>query len=110
MHCAIETGGFEHELHAILGDEPLPASTPHTLTTFAALHEDLERIRHRGFATDDEEHELGVACVATPILDAAGTPLAAISVSGPTPRMQDTAALAALLRTHATDVSTALAA
>ena len=21
MHCAIETGGFEHELHAILGDE-----------------------------------------------------------------------------------------
>jgi hypothetical protein len=21
MHCAIETGGFEHELHAILGEE-----------------------------------------------------------------------------------------
>ena len=20
MHCAIETGGFEHELHAILGE------------------------------------------------------------------------------------------
>jgi hypothetical protein len=21
MHCPIETGGFEHEVHAILGDE-----------------------------------------------------------------------------------------
>ena len=25
MHCSIETGGFEHELHAILGDAPLHA-------------------------------------------------------------------------------------
>ena len=88
--------------------EPLPASTPRTLTTLAALMEDLAEIRRRGYATDDEEHELGVACVATPVLDATGLPLAAISVSGPTPRMQDTAGLAELLRGHAADVSAAL--
>ena len=70
--------------------------------------EDLAEIRRRGYATDDEEHELGVACVATPVLDATGLPLAAISVSGPTPRMTDTAGLAELLRGHAADVSAAL--
>ena len=67
--------------------------------------EDLARIRRRGYATDDEEHELGVACVATPVLDATGLPLAAISVSGPTPRMRDTARTwRDLLRGHAEQV------
>jgi IclR family acetate operon transcriptional repressor len=79
-----------------------PASTPHTLTTLAALQEELARIRRRGYATDDEEHELGVACVAVPVLDGSETAVAAISVSGPAPRINaDTAGLAALLRGHA---------
>ena len=96
------------DVEALLGEGPLPASTPRTLTTTEALLEDLARIRRRGYATDDEEHELGVACVATPVLDASGLPLAAISVSGPTPRMADTAGLAELLRGHAEQVTEAL--
>jgi IclR family acetate operon transcriptional repressor len=80
----------------------LPASTPRTLTTLAALQEDLAQVRNRGYATDDEEHELGVACVAVPVFDRAGTAVAAISVSGPAPRINaDKAGLAALLRGHA---------
>ena len=87
----------------------LPASTPRTLTTLDALREDLARIRQRGYATDDEEHELGVACVAVPILDRAESAVAAISVSGPAPRVNaDTAGLAALLRGHADQVAEAL--
>jgi len=96
------------DVEALLGEGPLPASTPRTLTTVTALLEDLTEIRRRGYATDDEEHELGVACVATPVLDATGLPLAAISVSGPTPRMRDTASLAELLRGHAEQVTEAL--
>jgi IclR family acetate operon transcriptional repressor len=96
------------DVEALLGEGPLPASTPRTLTTLGALQEDLAKIRRRGYATDDEEHELGVACVATPILDRGGLPLAAISVSGPTPRMSDAAALAALLREHAAELATEL--
>ncbi len=63
-----------------------------------------------GAGTDNEEHELGVACVATPILDRTGVPLAAISISGPTPRIlhADTADLAGVLREHADAVSAAL--
>jgi len=96
------------DIDALLGDAPLPASTPHTLTSMAALQDDLAMIRRRGYATDNEEHELGVACVATPILDHGGLPLAAISVSGPTPRMTDAAELAALLREHATELAAEL--
>ena len=76
----------------------------------AALQEDLAKIRRRGYSTDNEEHELGVGCVATPILDRAGAPLAAISVSGPTTRIlhADTADIAGLLREHAEQVAAAL--
>lgn len=92
----------------LLDGAPLVPSTPHTLTTLEALQEDLKRIRKRGYATDNEEHELGVACVATPILDDTGVPVAAISVSGPTPRMTDTSRLAGLLRGHAEQVANEL--
>src|SRR3954468_10480857 len=98
------------DIEALLGDAPLPASTPKTFTSLPALQEDLVRIRRRGYSTDNEEHELGVACVATPILDHAGAPLAAISASGPTPRIlhADTADMAGILREHAQEVSAAL--
>jgi IclR family acetate operon transcriptional repressor len=89
------------DVAALLEGAPLAPSTPHTITTLPALQDDLAKIRRRGYATDNEEHELGVACVATPILDHAGLPLAAISVSGPTPRMRETAQIADLLRGHA---------
>ena len=51
-----------------------------------------------------------MACVATPILDRAGAPLAAISVSGPITRIlhNETPDLAGLLREHAEQVAAAL--
>ena len=42
---------------------------------------ELARIRSRGYALDDEEHELGIACVAAPILSGSGRVLGAISVT-----------------------------
>ena len=77
------------DVATLLDGAPLAPSTPRTLTTLAALQEDLAKIRRRGYATDNEEHELGVACVATPVLDH-GPPIAAISVSGPISRMTPT--------------------
>jgi IclR family acetate operon transcriptional repressor len=98
------------DVAALLGAAPLAASTPRTLTTLDALQEDLARIRRRGYSTDNEEHELGVGCVATPILDRTGSVLAAISVSGPTTRIlhADTADTAGLLREHAEQVAASL--
>jgi IclR family acetate operon transcriptional repressor len=90
--------------------EPLERLTPQTLVTVDALREDFERIRRRGYAIDNEEHEEGVGCVACPVFDHTGAPVAAMSVSGPSARIlhADTADLAALIRRHAADTSATL--
>jgi DNA-binding IclR family transcriptional regulator len=98
------------DVAALLGAAPLARPTRHTITTLDGLHEEFARIRRRGFATDNEEHEEGVACVGTPVFDHRGLAIAALSVSGPTSRIlnADTADLGALLREHAESVSTRL--
>ena len=69
----------------------LPALTPKTIRTAAALFAELEVARERGWALDDEEGCPGMRCVASPVFNAAGYPIAGVSVSGPTARLTDTA-------------------
>ncbi|MDR1798706.1 MAG: IclR family transcriptional regulator [Bifidobacteriaceae bacterium] len=61
--------------------------TPTTLVTPASLLEDLALVRSRGFAIDNEERELGVACVAAPVTDHRGEVVAAVSVAAPRVRL-----------------------
>ncbi|MBT9332401.1 IclR family transcriptional regulator [Paracidobacterium acidisoli] len=61
----------------------LEKMTKKTLITREALMQEIARTRRRGYAVDDEEREEGVRCVAVAISDAAGNPVAAISISGP---------------------------
>ncbi len=65
----------------------LEAFTPNTLADREALLADLERIRRRGYAIDDEEKNLGMRCIAAPVFDVHAEPVAGISVSGPSSRM-----------------------
>jgi len=61
--------------------------TPNTLCTVDDLHRDLQAIRHRGYAIDDQESEIGINCVAFPIyLTSTSVPAGAVSVSGLTYR------------------------
>lgn len=62
----------------------LPARTPRTLTTPAALRRELATVSDRGYAADREEGNVGISCVAAPVFGPLGEVVAAISVTGPT--------------------------
>jgi IclR family KDG regulon transcriptional repressor len=68
-------------------DAPLMACTAKTITSSAWLREELETIRQRGYALDDEEYEAGIRAVSAPIRDIDGNVIAALSMPGPTNRM-----------------------
>ncbi len=57
------------------------AYTKNTLTTPEALEEELEIINRRGFSFDNEEHEQGIICVASPILTQNGVVLGGLSIT-----------------------------
>jgi DNA-binding IclR family transcriptional regulator len=78
---------LEAEAEQILGACRMEARTRNTFTSVDALKQELERIRNRGYAIDDEEIEDGIRCIAAPIVDAAHRAVAAISVSGPSSRI-----------------------
>ncbi|HVB70504.1 MAG TPA: IclR family transcriptional regulator [Acidimicrobiales bacterium] len=61
---------------------PLTSFTPNTITTAAALHAELARVRADGYALDREEHEEGINCLAMPLfLTSSTVPDGAISVT-----------------------------
>ena len=61
--------------------------TPRTIVSFRELTEQLSLIRQQGYAIDNEENETGVFCLAAPIFNWRGTPIAAVSISAPLARM-----------------------
>lgn len=77
----------EERVKQILHRRGLAKFTERTLVSPADLFRQLEEIRRRGFAIDDEERNLGMRCVAAPIFNEYGEAIAAVSVSGPTVRM-----------------------
>lgn len=53
------------------------------------LRAEIEAVRARGFALDDEEVAPGLRCIAVPILDEHGAAQAAMSIAGPITRLTD---------------------
>ena len=50
---------------------------------------DLAAARARGYAIDDEEHAVGLRCIAAVIFNEVADPVAAVSLSGPMARIPD---------------------
>lgn len=72
---------------AIIRRTGMPVYTPQTITDPQAFAAELARIRARGYATDEEEQEFGVRCLAIAV---PGDPVrSAVSISGPLTRMTD---------------------
>jgi DNA-binding IclR family transcriptional regulator len=61
--------------------------TANSIADSAELEKALQNVRVNGYATDEEEAEIGLTCIAVPVIDEQGKAIAAISVSGPTTRI-----------------------
>jgi IclR family transcriptional regulator, KDG regulon repressor len=77
------------EVRSLLKQHGMPRQTEHTFTTINAIKKELETVRANGYALDREESMLGAFCVAAPILNSGESPIAAISISGPTIRFNE---------------------
>lgn len=88
----------------------LDGFTPATIRSLAHLRSDLAITRQRGFALDDEERTPGMRCVAAPVFNAHGEPVAGLSVSGPVFRMRPDALaeIGAKVATSAAQVTEAI--
>ncbi|AUM75003.1 HTH-type transcriptional regulator BhcR [Paracoccus jeotgali] len=71
----------------LLSQMGLERFTPRTLTDPAALEAELDLVRQRGYAVDDEERNIGMRCIAAPVPDSQAEMVAGLSVSGPTSRV-----------------------
>jgi DNA-binding IclR family transcriptional regulator len=66
----------------------LAPQTRNSLDSVLLLERELERIQRQGWATDNEEAEIGVRCVAAGVRDDGGVLVAALSLSSPADRMK----------------------
>jgi DNA-binding IclR family transcriptional regulator len=73
---------WEH-LAPLLETAGLRAFTPNTITDIHKLAEELEVVRKRGYAYDNEEASFGLCCVAAPIQGRQGKVVAAASLCVP---------------------------
>jgi DNA-binding IclR family transcriptional regulator len=87
-HCTglgkmLLAGVAPEQLAAHLPTEPFAARTDRTITTVDEMAKEVKRTQRRGHAIDDNEHSLGLKCMAVP-LTVSEQQVAALSVSGPT--------------------------
>ena len=87
MGKALLAGLSDATIDMLFPKKALPQRTEHTVATVAALKEQLAVIRRHGFALDNEELELGLRCIAAPIIDHSGSVVAALTIAGAASRL-----------------------
>lgn len=72
----------EGDMRVLVQHLGFQALTEKTITDPTRLVEHLQKVRKLGYAVDDEENELGIRCIGSPIYDHAGRLAGALSISG----------------------------
>ncbi len=98
------------EVQEIVAGHPTTPASSKTITSMPRLIAELATTRRRGYAIDDEEHAVGVRCVAAPVFAASREVVAAIGVSGTVSQLSDTylPSVANIVRTTALKFSAQL--
>lgn len=78
----------DERVDRIIEEKGLPRKTQHTITDRERLFEELETIRERGYAINDEEEVIGLRAVGAPIRNSNGEVVGSVSVSGPNSRLK----------------------
>jgi len=78
----------EQEQARIMAEIEFRPLTPHTITSRKEFLKEMKQIRLQGYALDRREIEEDVECIAAPIRNHIGNPVAAISISGPQKKIQ----------------------
>jgi DNA-binding IclR family transcriptional regulator len=77
----------DEEIKEVVRQKGLPRFTNNTIVVADQLLKEIQAIRARGYAIDNEENEPGVRCIAAPVVDPNQRFIASISVSGPSVRV-----------------------
>jgi DNA-binding IclR family transcriptional regulator len=73
---------FHNEAEDLIRSHRFVIHTQKTIKTAVQFKAELERVRVRGIATDDEEFQEGLRCIAAPVCDRFGKAIAAIGIAG----------------------------
>jgi IclR family acetate operon transcriptional repressor len=85
--CLLANSGDIDDQINRLGD--LVRATHRTITDRDQLHAELDLVRERGWALNDEERNPGVRAIAAPVLRPGGGVVGAVAIQGPTVRITD---------------------
>ncbi len=77
------------DLEEMFKAEELVLHTNKTICNMGSLIKELEQIKEKGYAVDNEEYLPGIVCIAAPLLDRHNKAIAAISVAGPIVRLEN---------------------
>jgi DNA-binding IclR family transcriptional regulator len=93
VHCtalgkALLSGFSDEELLQVLSDYELKRFTERTITDIKAFLSEMNEVRKQGYSLDLQEYRSEVVCVAAPINSEAGKPIAAVGVSAPAGRLE----------------------
>jgi IclR family acetate operon transcriptional repressor len=100
----------KQEVQEIAARHRISPTSAKTIMSVPRLIKELALTRQRGYAIDDEEHAVGVRCVAAPVFAASGEIVAAIGVSGTVSQINDSylASVGNMVRTAALKMSAQL--
>lgn len=79
----------EEEVEDVWNRSKIEKLTKYTITDLGTMKKELEIVKEKGYAIDNEENEVGVRCIGAPVFNMRGEVEGAISISGPTIRVTE---------------------